>query len=115
MRHLEVDWETFLSLFRPTISNNTRTIIAGIRAAIILPVWLFGSGYGSILSLASHNRFHCNSEKYIYWISCTHMLVTLMSVICGRLALDRFEGMDAFFYYSFIPWNSSLHRLLLII
>uniref|UniRef100_A0A1A9VMD9 Amino acid transporter transmembrane domain-containing protein n=2 Tax=Glossina austeni TaxID=7395 RepID=A0A1A9VMD9_GLOAU len=97
--HVEFSWDSFISYMEPTVNNSKATIMAGVRAAILMPTWVLGPGWGTILTLASHNSFRRNSEKLIYWISGTHMLMTFMALICGRIALDHFEDHVGLFHY----------------
>uniref|UniRef100_A0A1A9W1U1 Amino acid transporter transmembrane domain-containing protein n=1 Tax=Glossina brevipalpis TaxID=37001 RepID=A0A1A9W1U1_9MUSC len=89
---VEFSWDSLLSYMEPTVNNSKATIMAGVRAAILMPTWLLGPGWGTILTLASHNSFRRNTEKLSYWICGTHILMTFMAMICGRIALDHFEA-----------------------
>lgn len=93
LMHVGFTWETFMDYLKPyAYTNNHSAIWAGMRAAIIMPMWLLGPGCGSVLQLASHNRFRHDSEKNTYWIAFTFLIMTQMAALCSHIAFDHFEG-----------------------
>ncbi|KAI8124951.1 Sodium- and chloride-dependent glycine transporter 1 [Lucilia cuprina] len=85
-------WEHFLDYLKPYVYTNHHSAIwAGMRAAIIMPMWLLGPGCGSVLQLASHNRFRHDSEKTTYWTAFTFLIMTQMAALCSHIAFDHFE------------------------
>lgn len=91
--HVGYTWESFLDYLKPyDYTDNHSAIWAGMRAAIIMPMWLLGPGCGSVLQLASHNRFRHDSEKTTYWIAFTFLIMTQMAALCSHIAFDHFEG-----------------------
>lgn len=76
----------------PILPDSHLAIMAGIKAAVLMPVWLLGPGCGSILTLASHNRFRQDTEKQTYWVAITFIIITQMGSLCTRIAMDHFEG-----------------------
>uniref|UniRef100_W8ARF3 Sodium-and chloride-dependent glycine transporter 1 n=5 Tax=Ceratitis capitata TaxID=7213 RepID=W8ARF3_CERCA len=99
--YIKLDWETFVSYFKPTLSNSFNGVLGGMRTAILMSTWLLGPGWGNVLTLASHNRFHRDSEKLTYWVSGTHVLLAFMAMICGRIAFDHFEDHVGFLHFHF--------------
>ena len=90
--YIRLDWDTFVDYFKPTLQSSFSGVLGGVRTAIFMSTWLLGPGWGNVLTLASHNRFHRYSEKLTYWVSGTHVLLAFMAMICGRIAFDHFEG-----------------------
>lgn len=88
----KISWETFFSYFVPILPNSQQTFFGSIRAAIFMATWLLGPGWGNTLTLASYNNFRRDSERLTFWVSGTHIILALMAMICGRIALDHFEG-----------------------
>lgn len=92
LMHVGFSWETLWDYLKPyTYTNSHSAIWAGMRAAIIMPMWLLGPGCGSILQLASHNRFRQDSEKSTYCIAFTYIIMTQMAALCSHIAFDHFE------------------------
>ena len=79
-------------MFSLTEHHSWKIIKSGLISSVFLATWMLGPGWGSVLTLASHNKFQYDSESLTYWISGTHVVMSIMAMICGRLALDHFEG-----------------------
>ncbi|XP_037958607.1 sodium- and chloride-dependent glycine transporter 1 [Teleopsis dalmanni] len=97
--YVNISWSTLFSYFRPFSSRTYDAILSSGRAAIFMATWLLGPGWGSILTLASHNNFRHDSEKLTYWVSVTHIVLAVLAMICGRIALDHFEDHVGMFHY----------------
>ncbi|XP_075152750.1 sodium- and chloride-dependent glycine transporter 1 [Haematobia irritans] len=89
--YVQISWVTMVDYMEPMLPNRHEAIMAGIKAAVLMPIWLLGPGCGSVLTLASHNRFRQDTEKQMYWVAITFMIITQMGSLCTRIALDHFE------------------------
>ncbi|XP_018798472.1 PREDICTED: sodium- and chloride-dependent glycine transporter 1 [Bactrocera latifrons] len=99
--YIRLDWDTFVDYFKPTLQSSFSGVLGGLRTAIFMSTWLLGPGWGNVLTLASHNRFHRDSEKLTYWVSGTHVLLAFMAMISGRIAFDHFEDHVGFLHFHF--------------
>ncbi|XP_030240691.1 sodium- and chloride-dependent GABA transporter 1 [Drosophila navojoa] len=88
--HEQVNWESFLEYLHPTVPSWS-AIQAGLGTAILQASMVLGPGWGSIITLGSYNSFRSDSERLSIWVCITHVLVTMMALICGHVANDHFE------------------------
>ncbi|XP_013104385.1 sodium-dependent noradrenaline transporter [Stomoxys calcitrans] len=100
LMYVQISWETIVEDYmEPILPDRREVLMAGIKAAVIMPMWLLGPGCGSILTLASHNRFRQDTEKQMYWVAITFMIITQMGTLCTRIALDHFEDHVALLHF----------------
>ncbi|XP_067624086.1 sodium- and chloride-dependent glycine transporter 1 isoform X2 [Eurosta solidaginis] len=99
--YIKLDWDTFMGFFKPTLHSSFSGVMGGVRTAIFMSTWLLGPGWGNVLTMASHNRFHRDSEKLTYWVSGTHVMLAFMAMICGRIAFDHFEDHVGFLHFHY--------------
>ncbi|XP_019893180.2 sodium- and chloride-dependent glycine transporter 1 [Musca domestica] len=91
LMYVHISWDSLIDYMEPTLPDSHLAIMAGIKAAVLMPIWLLGPGCGSVLTLASHNRFRQDSEKQTYWVALTFVIITQMGTLCTRIAMDHFE------------------------
>ncbi|KAH8412114.1 hypothetical protein KR222_011666, partial [Zaprionus bogoriensis] len=88
--HEQVGWQSFLDYLHPSIFS-WQSISSVVATGILNASMMLGPGWGSIITLGSYNRFHSDGDRHSGWVCFTHVIVTVMAVICGHVANDHFE------------------------
>lgn len=88
--HEQVGWQSLLDYLHPTI-NSWEAILSSLGTAILQASMVLGPGWGSIITLGSYNSFRSDAERLSMWVSITHVLITVMAMVCGHVANDHFE------------------------
>lgn len=89
--HEDVGWQSFLDYLHPTLTS-WQSRYSALGTGILQASMILGPGFGSIISLGSYNSFRSDSERLSVWVCITHVVVTLMAIICSHVANDHFEG-----------------------
>ncbi|XP_034474099.1 sodium- and chloride-dependent glycine transporter 1 [Drosophila innubila] len=88
--HEQVGWRSLLYYLHPAV-DSWEGIWSSLGTAILQASMILGPGWGSVITLGSYNSFRTDAERKSVWVSITHVIITVMAIICGHVANDHFE------------------------
>ncbi|XP_032592332.1 sodium- and chloride-dependent glycine transporter 1 isoform X2 [Drosophila grimshawi] len=64
---------------------------SAVGVAILQASLVLGPSWGSIITLGSYNSFRSDAERLSVWVCVTHVLVSVVGLVCSLVANDYFE------------------------